>query len=65
MSLAAYNTAFERRISPHILQLGSITSICDVIELTKYLDELIQSNKSDETIQKNSFICAEQTFFQQ
>ena len=52
MSLAAYNTAFERRISPHILQLGSITSISDVIELTKYLDELIQSNKSDETIKK-------------
>lgn len=52
MSLAAYNTAFERRISPHLLQLGSITSINDMIELTKCLDELIKSNKSTEDIKK-------------
>lgn len=52
MPLADYNTAFKRRIEEHIIQLESISSKDDFILLTQYLDELIQSQRTSEDIEK-------------
>lgn len=50
MPLASYNPAFERRISEHVHALEHISSLEDIKELTRCLDDFMEANRSDEDI---------------
>lgn len=58
-ALASLNPAFLRRIKTFVLQLDAIKGKDDVGELVKYLNELIDTNKSVEEVDKIAKILAD------
>lgn len=57
-ALASLNPAFLRRIKTFVLQLDAIKGKDDIGELVKYLNELIDTNKSVEDVAKIARILA-------